>query len=165
MAEATETQASKVDEVDVIDLTAGIVSAYVSHNTVSAAQIPELIAIVSSALRATLPGPEQPEPEPQKPAVPIRRSVTPEEIVCLECGRRFRSIRRHLRSAHGLEPADYRAKWGLARDYPLTAPNYAERRSALAKQIGLGRKKGESAPAGKGRGRRGAKAAAESPAG
>lgn len=141
------------------DLTTEIVSAYVSNNNIPPAQLPELIVSVSSAL-GQLSRPEEPQPEPQKPAVPIRRSVKPDEITCLECGKKFKSIRRHLTSAHGLEPNAYRQKWGLARDYPMTAPNYAERRSQLAKSIGLGRKKGEAAPAAKGRGRRGAKAKA-----
>jgi predicted transcriptional regulator len=140
------------------DLTTEIVSAYVSNNNIPPAQLPELIVSVSSAL-GQLSRPEEPQPEPQKPAVPIRRSVKPDEITCLECGKTFKSIRRHLTSAHGLEPNAYRQKWGLSRDYPMTAPSYAERRSQLAKSIGLGRKKGEAAPA-KGRGRRGAKAKA-----
>jgi predicted transcriptional regulator len=145
---------------DLVDLTANIVCAYVSHNTISAAQLPELIANVSSALRANASGPAEPEPEPQKPAVSIRRSVTPDEIVCLECGKGFKSIRRHLANAHGLEPGEYRQKWGLPKDYPMTASSYAERRSVLAKSIGLGRKKG-AAPTQGGR----AKPAAEEPSG
>lgn len=156
-----EFQSEQIGDATVADLTADIVSAYVSHNNIPAAQVPELIGNVSSALRARISGPAQPEPEPQAPAVPIRRSVKPDEITCLECGKRFKSIKRHLQNAHGLDPNEYRRKWGLAKDYPMVAPNYAEARSVLAKSIGLGRKKGES-PAAKGRGKRGGRGKAES---
>jgi predicted transcriptional regulator len=152
-----------IDANAIPDLTTEIVSAYVSNNNIPPAQLPELIASVSSAL-GQLSRPEEPQPEPQKPAVPVRRSVKPDEITCLECGKKFKSIRRHLASAHGLEPTAYRRKWGLPAAYPMTAPNYAERRSQLAKSIGLGRKKAEAGPAGKGRGKRGAKAKAEASA-
>jgi predicted transcriptional regulator len=151
-------------ETTLVDLTADIVSAYVSHNTISPNQLPELIANVGSALKGQRPGAAQPEPEPQKPAVPIRRSVRPEEITCLECGKKFKSIRRHLSNAHALEPNEYRQKWGLPRDYPMTAPDYAAKRSALAKSIGLGRKKAEAAPARKKGGKRATKPKAEAPA-
>jgi predicted transcriptional regulator len=147
MVDTATGQPEQADRSVLIDLTADIVSAYVSHNNISPGQLPELIANVSAALKGQLPGPAQPEPEPQKPAVPIRRSVQPDEITCLECGKTFKSIRRHLSNAHGLEPDEYRQKWGLARDYPMTAPNYAEKRSALAKSLGLGRKRAEAAPA------------------
>jgi predicted transcriptional regulator len=160
-----DAQPEQMAEVGLAHLTADIVSAYVSHNNIPAAQVPELIGNVSSALRAKVSGPAQPEPEPQEPAVPIRRSVKPDEIICLECGKKFKSIKRHLKNAHDLEPNEYRQKWGLAKDYPMVAPNYAEARSALAKSIGLGRKKGEPAPAATGRGSRGARAKAEAPAG
>jgi predicted transcriptional regulator len=153
-------QPEQMGEATLVDLTADIVSAYVSHNNVAPSQLPELIGSVNSALRGQLP---QPEPEPQEPAVSIRRSVKPDEITCLECGKRFKSIKRHLQNAHGLSPNEYRAKWNLARDYPMVAPNYAEARSALAKSIGLGRKKGEPVPS-KGRRRGSAKAKAEAPA-
>ena len=123
----------------IVDLTADIVAAYVSQNTISPGELPALIGSVSTALRGQLP---QPEPEPQEPAVPIRRSVSPEAITCLECGKKFKSIRRHLQNAHGLSPDEYRTKWDLPRDYPMAAPEYAERRSTLAKSMGLGRKSG-----------------------
>ena len=161
MVDILNEQAQQPDAA-LVDLTADIVSAYVSHNTISPAQLPELIKGVSAALKGQRP---QPKPEPQKPAVPIRRSVAPDAITCLECGKKFKSIRRHLRNAHELEPAEYRQKWGLPRDYPMTAPSYAERRSELAKASGLGRKKAEATPAAKGRGKRGAKVTGESPAG
>ena len=153
MVDVRSDEAQQDGEANVVDLTTSIVSAYVSHNNISPSQLPELISSVSAALRKQLPGPAEPEPEPQKPAVPIRRSVQPDAITCLECGKKFKSLRRHIRTEHGLEPNAYRQKWGLARDYPMTSPNYAEQRSALAKTIGLGRKKGEAAPA-KRRGRR-----------
>jgi predicted transcriptional regulator len=149
-------QSEQMGEAGIIDLTADIVSAYVSHNNVSPSQLPELISSVSAALIAQRSGSAEPESEPQKPAVSIRRSVTPDAITCLECGKQFKSLRRHIRTEHGLEPSEYREKWGLKADYPMVAPNYAEQRSALAKSLGLGRKKAETAPA-KGRGKRAAK--------
>jgi predicted transcriptional regulator len=160
MADTRHDQPDQAGEADLVELTTSIVSAYVSHNTISPGQLPELIQGVSDSLRA-LSGPAEPEPEPQTPAVPIRRSVQPDAITCLECGKTFKSIRRHLGTAHGLTPEEYRQKWALSREYPLTAPAYAEQRSALAKSLGLGRKKGEPAPAAKGRGKRGGKAKAE----
>ena len=116
-----------------------IVSSYVRHNTIAADDLPRVIADVYRALV----GGEQPAPvqEPQRPAVPIRRSVGPEEVVCLECGHRARTLRRHLREAHGLSPDEYRARWGLAADYPLVAPGYSARRSAIAKASGFGRRR------------------------
>ena len=164
MVDIRNGQPDQTGEAALVDLTADIVSAYISHNTISPGQLPELIANVSTALKRQLPGPAQPEPEPQKPAVPIRRSVQPDAITCLECGKKFKSIRRHLSNAHGLEPNEYRQKWRLPRDYPMTAPNYSAKRSAMAKSIGLGRKKGEAAPPAKGRGKRGARLKAEAPA-
>ena len=125
---------------DLSELTAEIVSAYVAHNPLSAAQLPEVITAVGTTLRQKTSGARPAPVEEREPAVPIKKSVTRDAIICLECGKKFRSIRRHLMNAHGLEPTEYRAKWGLPRDYPLTAPSYAERRSELAKSIGLGRK-------------------------
>ena len=103
MLDIRNEQPEQPGETTLVELTADIVSAYVSHNTISPNQLPELIANVGSALKGQLPGAAQPEPEPQKPAVPIRRSVRPDEITCLECGKKFKSIRRHLSNAHGLE--------------------------------------------------------------
>ena len=116
-----------------------IVSSYVRHNTIATDDLPRVIADVYRALA----GGEQPAPvqEPQRPAVPIRRSVGPEEVVCLECGHRARTLRRHLREAHGLSPDEYRARWGLAADHPLIAPGYSVRRSAIAKASGFGRRR------------------------
>jgi predicted transcriptional regulator len=164
MVDIQNGQAEQISEATVADLTTAIVSAYVSNNNVPPAQLPEIIAAVSSALRERMAGPAVLQPEPQEPAVPVRRSVTREEIVCLECGKRFKSIRRHLQTAHGLEPNEYRQKWGLRPDYPMTAPAYAEKRSELAKSLGLGRKRAEAAPSPKGRRKRRGNGNAEAPA-
>jgi predicted transcriptional regulator len=123
-----------------VDLAAGIVSAYLSNNTVPASEIPNLINEVHAALTRVARGPDA-RREPQKPAVPPKRSVTPEHIVCLEDGKKFKSLRRHLKSQYGLTPEQYREKWGLPADYPMVAPNYAATRSALAKKMGLGRQR------------------------
>ncbi|PBB96795.1 MucR family transcriptional regulator [Mesorhizobium sp. WSM3862] len=121
-----------------IELTADIVSAYVSNNPVPAASLPDLIASVNSSL-SKIGGPAAPETSVQSPAVNPKRSVFPDYIICLEDGKQFKSLKRHL-ALHGLTPDEYREKWGLVRDYPMVAPNYAEQRSALAKASGLGRK-------------------------
>ena len=125
-----------------IELTAEIVSAYVSNNSVASGDVSNLINDVHSALNRTASGASlEPEPEPQKPPVPIRKSVTPDYIVCLEDGKKFKSLRRHLRAHYDLSPEEYRHKWGLPSDYPMVAPNYAKARSRLAKQMGLGQKR------------------------
>ena len=116
-----------------------IVSSYVRHNTIPADDLPRLIADVYRALAGG--GQLAPVQEERRPAVPIRRSVAPEFVVCLECGHRARTLRRHLREAHGLSPDEYRARWGLAADYPLVAPGYSARRSAIAKASGFGRRR------------------------
>jgi predicted transcriptional regulator len=121
-------------------IAAEIVAAYVSNNSVAAADLPALIGDVHSALVRIAKGPIAPAPVEAKPipAVPIKKSVTPDFIVCLEDGQKFRSLRRHLSAKYGMTPDEYRAKWGLPDDYPVTAPNYAAQRSALAKASGLG---------------------------
>ena len=125
---------------DLIDLSADIVSAYVSHNALSVTDLPKLIADVHSALR-NLHSPAAAEPaEELKPAVPIRKSVAPDFIICLEDGKKFKSLKRHLRTHYNLSPEEYREKWGLPSDYPMVAPNYSATRSRLAKDNGLGRK-------------------------
>lgn len=126
---------------DLIDLAADIVSAYVSNNTVPSADLPALIADVHRALSSTQMGVQQPEPEPLKPAVNPKKSVFPDHIVCLEDGKKFKSLKRHLRTHYDLSPEEYREKWGLAADYPMVAPNYAAARSALAKKMGLGQQR------------------------
>jgi MucR family transcriptional regulator, transcriptional regulator of exopolysaccharide biosynthesis len=126
---------------DLIDLAADIVSAYVSNNTVPASDLPTLIADVHRALSNTHSGMNEPEPEPLKPAVNPKKSVFPDYIVCLEDGKKFKSLKRHLRTHYDLSPEEYREKWGLAADYPMVAPNYAAARSALAKKMGLGQQR------------------------
>ncbi|MFG1351095.1 MucR family transcriptional regulator [Xanthobacter autotrophicus] len=143
-----------------IDFATEIVAAYVSNNSVSATELPALIESVYRAL-GQLGTPAAPVVEEQKPAVPVKKSVTPEYIICLEDGKKFKSLKRHLRTSYGMTPEVYREKWGLPKDYPMVAPAYAAARSELAKNMGLGqtRKKAPVAPAKKPATRR-AKAAA-----
>jgi predicted transcriptional regulator len=124
-----------------IELTASIVSAYMSNNSVPSAEIPGLISQVYSALKRVSGGQAAAAAEPLKPAVPIKRSVTAEHIVCLEDGLKFKSLKRHLRTRYGINPDQYREKWSLPPDYPMVAPNYAAARSQLAKQMGLGQQR------------------------
>jgi predicted transcriptional regulator len=124
-----------------IELTAQIVSAYVSNNTVPAAEIPGLINQVHAALaRVSGKGGDLPS-EPLRPAISVKKSITPEYIVCLEDGKRFKSLKRHLRTQYNMTPEQYRDKWSLATDYPMVAPSYAAARSQLAKQMGLGQQR------------------------
>ncbi len=123
------------------ELTADIVSAYVGNNAVPAAQLPELIANVHGALSGASSAATTESGERGPPAVSIGRSVSDDAIRCLYCGKAFKTIKRHIRNNHGMTPEQYRAKWGLKPDYPMTAPNYAKSRSALAKKMGLGRKR------------------------
>ena len=128
-----------------IELAADIVSAYVSNNTVQSAELPSLISDVYAALQRTSSGvAPEPQPEPLKPAVPVKKSVTPDHIVCLEDGKKFKSLKRHLRTQYNMTPAEYREKWGLPADYPMVAPNYAQARSDLAKKMGLGQQRRRS---------------------
>ena len=120
-----------------IELTAKIVSAYVSNNTVPAGDIPGLINEVHAALTRVSGKPAEGPAEPLKPAVSLKKSITPEYIVCLEDGKKFKSLKRHLRTQYNMTPEQYREKWGLSADYPMVAPNYARQRSKLAKDIGL----------------------------
>jgi predicted transcriptional regulator len=126
------------DKAELIEMTADIVSAYVGANSVSVADLPSLIHSVHRALSGVSATPESVEAAPKEPAVPIKRSLTPEYLVCLEDGRKFKSLKRHLRTKYNMSPEDYRAKWGLPKDYPMVAPSYAKARSDLAKQMGLG---------------------------
>jgi len=123
-----------------MELTVDIVSAYVSNNAVVRADLPDLIDQTFNALREAEAKETQPIQEDLIPAVPIKKSVTPDYIICLEDGKQFKSLKRHLRNSFNLSPDEYRAKWGLPYDYPMVAPNYAAARSALAKKMGLGRK-------------------------
>jgi len=124
-----------------IELTAQIVAAHLGHNATAAAEIPGLIAQVHAALLRAAAVRSDAAPEPLKPAVPIKKSVTPEYLVCLEDGKRFKSLKRHLRSQYGMSPEQYRDKWGLPADYPMVAPNYAVERSQLARKMGLGQQR------------------------
>src|SRR6202051_1719237 len=134
-----ETAGPKMAEEELLRMTAEVVSAYVSNNTLATAQLADVIQAVYNSLRG-LEGQLADVPsEPLKPAVPIRKSVTPEYLICLEDGKKLKMLKRHLRSTYNLTPDEYRTKWGLAPDYPMVAPKYAQQRSEFAKKIGLGR--------------------------
>jgi len=124
-----------------IELTAKIVSAYVSNNTVAAADIPGLINQVHAALARVSGKTSDVQAEPLRPAVSVKKSITPEYIVCLEDGKKFKSLKRHLRTQYNMTPEQYREKWALGADYPMVAPSYAAARSQLAKQMGLGQQR------------------------
>lgn len=124
-----------------IELTAAIVSAYVSNNSVQAGDLSSLISQVHSALTRVSGGHADAPNEPLKPAVSVKKSITPDHIVCLEDGKKFKSLKRHLRTQYSMTPEQYRDKWSLAPDYPMVAPNYAAARSQLAKQMGLGQQR------------------------
>ena len=123
---------------NLLEMTADMFSAYVSNNTVSPEGVAALIGTIHSTMTQLSTGGVQPEPEVKEPAVPIRKSITPDYLICLEDGRKFKSLKRHLRTKYAMSPEEYRAKWGLPKDYPMVAPNYAKARSDLAKQMGLG---------------------------
>jgi len=148
------------DQTNLIGLTADIVAAYVGNNSVSANDLGALISSVHSTLNGVSAGTSAPASEPQAPAVSVRKSLTPDFLICLEDGRKFKSLKRHLRTKYDLSPEQYRAKWGLPKDYPMVAPNYAAARSALAVASGLGQggrkpkgaaKAAKKAPAAKGK--------------
>jgi predicted transcriptional regulator len=126
------------EKVEIIEMTADIVSAYVGNNSVSAADLPSLIQSVHGALSGVTMAAAPVEAAPKEPAVSVKRSIQPDFLICLEDGRKFKSLKRHLRTRYNLTPEEYRAKWGLPKDYPMVAPNYAKARSDLAKQMGLG---------------------------
>src|SRR6188472_1634556 len=130
-----------LEKNELVELTAEIVSAYVSNNTVVASDLPGVIHNVFDALSRASAASGQPAREELRPAVPVKRSVTPEYIVCLEDGKKFKSLKRHLRTQYNMTPEQYREKWGLNADYPMVAPNYAAARSQLAKQMGLGQQR------------------------
>ena len=128
-------------DAELLTLTSQIVSAYVSKNSVPASELPALIGSINKSLKSL--GQPQAEPEAPvdlKPAVPIKKSVTPDYIVCLEDGKKLKMLKRHLMSSYNLTVDDYKKKWGLPSDYPVVAPNYASQRSELAKKLGLGRR-------------------------
>lgn len=122
-----------------IDLTADIVASYVAHNSVPASELPALINSVHQAL-TQLGRPVVHDHKQQEPAISVRKSVTPDYIICLEDGKKFKSLKRHLQTRYNMSPSEYRAKWGLPSDYPMVAPNYSAARSNLANAMGLGRK-------------------------
>lgn len=126
------------NRADLVELTAEIISAYVSNNTVVASDLPAIISDVHDALSKASNRIGQTEREELRPAVALKKSVTPDYIVCLEDGKKFKSLKRHLRTHYNLSPEEYREKWNLPHDYPMVAPNYAAARSQLAKQMGLG---------------------------
>jgi predicted transcriptional regulator len=131
-------------ELELAAWTTDIVSAYVSNNAIAGEKLPEFIGSIYTALSTVSSQMvEQPKVE-LKPAVPVKKSLTPEYLICLEDGKKFKSLKRHLQAHYGLSPDEYRQKWGLPRDYPMVAPAYAAARSNLAKTMGLGRRAGES---------------------
>jgi predicted transcriptional regulator len=137
----TETTLGTSNEL-LVELTAEIVAAYVSNHVVPVAELPTLIADVHSALNnTTAPAPVIVPAEKPKPAVSVRKSVQDDQITCLECGGTFKSLKRHLMTHHNLSPEEYREKWDLPADYPMVAPAYAEARSRLAKEMGLGQRR------------------------
>jgi predicted transcriptional regulator len=132
-----------IDAASLLDLTADIVAAHVSNNAVVVGDLPVLIGNVHAAL-SSLGTASEPDVPPSEPAVPVRRSVKPDHIVCLEDGKKLKMLKRHLMTHYQMTPDQYRAKWNLPADYPMVAPDYAERRRVLAKKIGLGRKPGST---------------------
>lgn len=138
----TDQVEEKLSQSELLQMTAQVVSAYVGNNTVADTQLPDVIRSVYGSLTA-LDGSSAGDAAPnQKPAVPIKRSITPDYVICLEDGKKLKMLKRHLRTTYNLTPDEYRAKWGLAADYPMVAPNYAKQRSAFAKKIGLGKRTG-----------------------
>jgi predicted transcriptional regulator len=132
------TTIAKIADEELLRMTTDVVAAYVSNNVLPTQQIADVIGAVYASLRS-LEGQVDAKHEPLKPAVAVRKSITPEYLICLEDGKKLKMLKRHLRSTYGMTPDDYRAKWGLPADYPMVAPNYAAQRSAFAKKIGLGR--------------------------
>jgi predicted transcriptional regulator len=137
------------EQSELIEITTSLVAAYVGGNNIAAADVPGLIRSVHTALVGLGEEIASGEVPSREPAVPVKRSITPDYLICLDDGRKFKSLKRHLRSKYDMSPEQYRAKWGLAQDYPMVAPNYAKARSQLAKQMGLGQ--GGRKPARKGR--------------
>src|ERR1700744_756084 len=141
----SDMQAAKAD--DLLKLASDIVAAYVSNNPIAITDVPGMIKSVHATLGGLSTGQVVDVQRTQKPAVNVKKSVTPEYIVCLEDGKKLKMLKRYLRSRYNMSPEEYRSKWGLPADYPMVAPNYAEQRSQFAKKIGLGK----NAPASKGR--------------
>ena len=137
----TQEASDNLPHAEVLQMTTKVVSAYVGHNSVGETQIPEVIKSVYASLAGLDGHTELGAKAKQKPAVPIKKSITDDYVICLEDGKKFKMLKRHLRTTYGLSPEDYRARWGLGSDYPMVAPNYAKWRSAFAKQIGLGKRR------------------------
>lgn len=129
----------KAERGEILRMTAEVVAAYVGNNSLPATQLPEVINTVYGTLRRVNGVSTHVNGQPQKAAVSVRRSITPDYIVCLEDGKKLKMLKRHLRTVYGMTPDEYRSKWGLPADYPMVAPNYSKQRSAFAKKIGLGR--------------------------
>ena len=127
--------------VSFLELTVEIVAAYISNNSVPPLELPSLITDVHTSLIVMTDKVREPPPEPLKPAVSAKKSLTSDYIICLEDGKRFKSLKRHLRTQYNMSPEEYREKWGLGIDYPMVAPNYAKARSLLAKEMGLGQQR------------------------
>jgi predicted transcriptional regulator len=139
-----EQTTEKAAEDKLLRMTTDVVAAYVSNNILPSTQLAEVINAVYGSLRSLDGKATEVKQEPLKPAVPIRKSITPDYLICLEDGKKLKMLKRHLRSTYNLTPDEYRAKWGLPPDYPMVAPNYAEQRSVFAKKIGLGRGTGRA---------------------
>ncbi len=137
----TQEVSDNLPHAAVLQMTTQVVSAYVGHNSVGETQIPEVIKSVYASLAGLDGHTELGAKAKQKPAVPIKKSITDDYVICLEDGKKFKMLKRHLRTTYGLSPEDYRTRWGLGSDYPMVAPNYSKRRSAFAKQIGLGKRR------------------------
>lgn len=141
----SENTADKISHDDILRMAVDVVAAYVSKNPLPAGQIPEVIQTVYTSLSQLDSQTPEIKPEAPRPAVPVKKSVTPDYIVCLEDGKKLKMLKRHLRTTYNMTPDEYRTKWGLPPDYPMVAPNYAAQRSDFAKKIGLGRKAVEEA--------------------
>ena len=139
-----DAHSEKASREDLLRMVTDVVAAYVGKNTVSASQLPDLINTIYGSLSSLESGHVDIKSETLKPAIPIKKSITADYIICLEDGKKLKMLKRHLRTTYNMTPDEYRAKWGLPQDYPMVAPNYAAQRSEFAKKIGLGRKAGET---------------------
>jgi predicted transcriptional regulator len=141
----TENSKEKASAGDLLRMTAEVAAAYVGNNSLPASQLPDVIRTIYSSISA-LDGGASSVGNGLKPIVPVKKSIAPDYIICLEDGKKLKMLKRHLRTSYGMTPEEYRIKWGLPADYPMVAPNYAAQRSAFAKKIGLGRKPGARKP-------------------
>ncbi|MEE8438399.1 MAG: MucR family transcriptional regulator [Micropepsaceae bacterium] len=136
---AQNANGASVKSDEILKFASDIVAAYVGNNPISASDVPEMIKTVHGTLGTLATASQRDAPTAQKPAVPVKRSITPDYIICLEDGKKLKMLKRYLRSTYRMTPEEYRTKWGLPVDYPMVAPNYAAQRSEFAKKIGLGR--------------------------